>query len=196
MENIYWVFVDFSIPKTNSSQALSESTYGSFSAYWNFYSKIPQKINNLALSKRKKTILISEVSSFNYLFKTFLDFASEKNYMKRSSRIRIEYLSKPKSYLSRHVHNKCLNIDNEEKIYYKPKKVAIKSPQKLISHQKWLKRNAGPKRRIYTVLFQFKNLPKMAQVQNYRNSYRNFQKINNLFENWLWEKLSQDLSVE
>lgn len=105
------------------------------------YGKIPERIATLAIPKRQKitsmldnsSSITSSSDSINKIFKS-----------REESDFRILKLSQPKPVI-RQVHDTCLKTEYQDVIYFKPKKVAMKSSEDWVKHQKWLLRNAGPK---------------------------------------------------
>ncbi|CAI6353061.1 unnamed protein product [Macrosiphum euphorbiae] len=107
--------------------------------------KIPNRIYKLAVPKiRHKVPLDLAYRTFSS-GDTMYKYRKSKHQLK--TRTRILELAEPKPKI-RHVHARCLS-EHPERLYSKPNKSSIKNnSDDWIKHQKWLKKNAAPKRKF------------------------------------------------
>ena len=88
----------------------------------------------------------------------------KKSQNQLTTRTRILELAEPKPKI-RHVHARCLKSEHPEKLYAKPNKSSIKkNSDDWIKHQKWIKKNAAPKR-IFRRSPEVKRRSKMSKSQ-------------------------------
>jgi len=108
--------------------------------------KIPNRIYKLAVPKiRHKVPLDLAYRTFSS-GDTMYKYKKSKHQLK--TRTRILKLAEPKPKI-RHVHARCLKSEHPERLYSKPNKSSIKNnSDDWIKHQKWLKKNAAPKRKF------------------------------------------------
>jgi len=106
--------------------------------------KIPNRIYKLAIPKIRPKVPVDPV------YRKFASGNAKYKYKKykyqRKIRTRILELAEPKPSI-RHVHDRCLKTEHSERLYSKPNKFSImNNSDDWIKHQKWLKKNAAPKR--------------------------------------------------
>ncbi|XP_026821535.1 uncharacterized protein LOC113559945 [Rhopalosiphum maidis] len=106
--------------------------------------KIPSRIYKLAVPKIRTKMPRDVVHRTFSSGDANLQYRQSKNLLK--TRKRILELARPKPKI-RHVHDRCLKSEFPEKLYSKPNKLTIQSNSNdWIKHQKWLKKNAAPKK--------------------------------------------------
>lgn len=109
--------------------------------------KIPNRIYKLAVPKTRPKAPVDQVppvySSDNGMY---TDHKHRQSRDQLRIRARIIELAEPKPKI-RHVHDRCLKSEYSERLYSKPNKSSInKNSDSWIKHQKWLKKNAAPKK--------------------------------------------------
>jgi len=106
--------------------------------------KIPNRIYKLAVPKIRPKVSMDLVYQTFSSSNTVTKYGKSKDKLK--TRERILELAKPKPKI-RHVHDRCLKSEHPERLYSKFNKSSINNnSDDWIKHQKWLKKNAAPKR--------------------------------------------------